>query len=212
MSAADPLADPAEIARRRAALARAHMAPLAALAREIRAARPGDAVPDADPRDGGARARALLLLEAPGPRSVSTGFVSCDTPNPTARNLRALLAGAGVARADVLLWNVVPWYVGDGRRVRPVTAREVDEAAPWLEALLDRLPALERAVLIGRKAQRAAPALAARRPDLEPILAFHPSPQVFHISPERRAATVAAFGELGRALAARQALARRDGS
>ena len=197
----DPLADPAELARRREALSRAHMVPLARFVRELRASRPHDAVPDADPRDGGARARALLLLEAPGPRSVATGFVSCDTPNPTARNLRALLANAGIDRADVLLWNVVPWYVGDGRRIRPVGARDIDAARPWLQALLDLLPALERTVLIGRKAQRAEAAVRARLPNAPPILAFHPSPQVFHISPERRAATVAAFDELGRALA-----------
>lgn len=177
------------------------MAPLGALVAALRARHPERHVPDADPCDGGVRARALLLLEAPGPQSVATGFVSRDSPNATARNLRALLEEASIRREDVLIWNVVPWYVGDGRRIRPVTASDIDEAFACLETLLETMTALERIVLVGRKAQRVEPRLRTWREDVDIVRTWHPSPQVFNLSPERKAETRAAFVALGRALA-----------
>jgi len=197
---ADALASAEERARREAALALAHTAPLAALVAELRALYPDRQVPQADPCDGGVEARALLLLEAPGPQSVATGFVSRDSPNATARNLRALLVGARIPREAVLLWNVVPWYVGDGRRIRPVTPGDIDEAFAHLELLLERLSRLETIVLVGRKAQRVEPRLRALRPELPIVRTWHPSPQVFNISPRRKAETRAAFDALGRTL------------
>ena len=200
MPRTDALASADECERRVGLLTLPHMAPLAAHVAALRARHPERAVPDADPLDGGVRARALLLLEAPGPQSVATGFVSRDSPNATARNLAALIDDAGIPREAVLLWNVVPWYVGDGRRIRPVTVRDIDEAFPSLEALLGELAALERIVLVGRKAQRVEPRLRALRPGLEITGTWHPSAQVFNLSPRRREEARAAFVALGRAL------------
>ena len=196
----DELADAGERERRVAALGQPHLRPLAALVETLRARHPERSIPHADPADGGVDARVLLLLEAPGPQSVATGFVSRDSPNGTARNLRALLESAGIERRAVLLWNVVPWYVGDGRRIRPVGPRDVAEARDALGALLDLLPRLERVVLVGRKAQTVEPWLRERHPHLPLLATWHPSPQVFNISRTKRAEAQATFDALGRAL------------
>lgn len=196
----DALADEGERERRLAALERDHAAPLAAFVRALRARYPERAIPHADPADGGVGARALLLLEAPGPQSVATGFVSRDSPNATARNLRALLEESGISRRSVLMWNVVPWYVGDGRRIRPVSRADTVEASGALRAFVDLLPRLERIVLIGRKAQAVEPLLREHRPALPVMSTWHPSPQVFNISPAKKRETRAAFMALGRAL------------
>ena len=198
----DALADEGERARRRQALGAPHMRALSAFVEALGEAYPGRDIPHADPADGGVGARALLLLEAPGPQSVATGFVSCDSPNGTARNLRALLREAAIEREALVLWNVVPWYVGDGRRIRPVTRADTAEASAALRAFVDLLPALERIVLVGRKAQAVAPLLRAYRPTLPVMSTWHPSPQVFNVSPEKKAEARAAFAALGRALAA----------
>lgn len=195
----DALADEREIGCRRAALARPHMVPLVAFVEALRERHPARAIPDADPADGGVRARVLLLLEAPGPQSVATGFVSRDSPNGTARNLRALLIESGIPREAMLLWNVVPWYVGNGRRIRPVTKVDIDEAIGSLESLLGLLPRLERIVLVGRKAQAVEARLRERRPDLELHFTWHPSPQVFNISPAKKAEARSTFAILGNA-------------
>jgi len=193
----DALAQPGERARRRAALGAPHMVPLERLVAALREQYPGREIPHADPADGGIEARALLLLEAPGPQSVATGFVSRDSPNATARNLRSLLADARIAREAVLVWNVVPWYVGDGRRIRPVDGGDIDEAFAHLETLLALLTRLETIVLLGRKAQQIERRLFAWRDRVDVVHTWHPSPQVFNISPAKKAETRATFAALG---------------
>ena len=86
-----------------------------------------DEVPGFDPGNGNAAARFLFVLEAPGPRAVETGVVSFENPDATARNFRAQLAAAGVARADIAIWNVVPCYLGesDRSRIRPAIGRDI---------------------------------------------------------------------------------------
>jgi uracil-DNA glycosylase len=122
----------------------------------LRATRENPAhVPGLDPSDGGENARILMLLEAPGPKAIATGYVSRRNPDPTARNLTALLAESGIVDEDLLLWNVVPWHVGDGRRIRPVNTADIREARPWIEELATLLPRLDTVVLVGRQAQRA---------------------------------------------------------
>jgi uracil-DNA glycosylase len=193
-----PLADPAEVAARRAALATApHMAPLVALAARLRA-ETGRPVPEADPADGGVRARLLLLLETPGPSHARTGLVSADNPTPTGANLRRFLAGAGIARGDLLIWNAVPFVIhAPGARNRAPRREELRAGLLWLPPLLALLPRLEVAVLAGRAAVAAEPVLAAAaaRPGLPVLRMPHPSPAFVCTSPEvprRIAATLGA--------------------
>ena len=92
-------------------------------------------VPYFDPRDGGISARVLFMLEAPGPKAVWSGFISRDNPDPTARNFRHLLAVAGIAREETLLWNIVPWYIGNRARIRSAQRRDIKEGAAYMARL-----------------------------------------------------------------------------
>lgn len=160
----------------------------------IRSHQPGRELPCFDPCDGGIRARALFLLEAPGRQAVGSAFISRNNPDQTAKNMCSLLQSAGLARRDTLLWNIVPWYVGDGSRIRPVTPQDIQEALPYLKGLLGLLPHLRVVVLVGKKAQSAIGSL---RPLTNvPIRATdHPSPRVFNVWPEKRAQVLAVFSQ-----------------
>ena len=177
------LADPDALAARRALIGAPHIAPIRALADRIAAER-GAPVPVPDPLDGGVGARMLLLLETPGPAVLRTGFVTRDSANGTAANLFRFLAEAGIARADTLIWNVVPWLIHEAGALNRAPRRaEVAAAAPYLAPLLDLLPRLAVAVLAGRFAGEAAPAVAAIRPGLPVIRVPHPSPTYVCTSP-----------------------------
>ncbi|MEE7461297.1 hypothetical protein MFUR16E_08155 [Methylobacterium fujisawaense] len=73
----------------------------------------------------------------------------------------------------------------DSPHIAPIRAlAAVAAAAPYLAPLLDLLPRLAVAVLAGRFAGEAAPALAALRPDLPVIRVPHPSPTYVCTAPE----------------------------
>ncbi|AWN37114.1 uracil-DNA glycosylase [Methylobacterium radiodurans] len=170
------LRDPAQLAARRALLDAPHIAPIRALAGRVSAEREAP-VPDPDPLDGGVGARMLLLLETPGPAVLRTGFVTRDSATGTAANLFRFLAEAGIPRADTLIWNVVPWVIhAPGALNRAPRRAELRAAEPYLAPLLDLLPRLAVAVLAGRFAGEARPALASLRPGLPVIGVPHPSP------------------------------------
>lgn len=176
----DPLLlTPEEATRRRALLARPHMAPLATWAATLRATLPG--TPDLDPLDGGTEARVLLLLEKPGPQAARTGFVSRDNPSPTSAALRAFLHDSGLPREETAIWNAVPAWNGTIR----LTAAELRDAARHLPGLLGLLPRLDTVILVGRHAARAEPLLP---PGLRVLRSAHPSPQVRAAFPDRWAA------------------------
>lgn len=178
------LADPEALAARRALIEAPHIAPIRALAARISAERAAP-VPVPDPLDGGVGARMLLLLETPGPAVLRTGFVTRDSANGTAANLFRFLAGAGISRADTLIWNAVPWLIHkEGALNRAPRRAEIAAAAPYLAPLLDLLPRLAVAVLAGRYAGEAEPSLTALRPGLPVIRIPHPSPTYVCTSPD----------------------------
>lgn len=175
------------------------MRPLSALVAQIRADRGvTQDVPFFDPCDGGIQARILFLLEAPGPQARGTGFVSRDNPDPTARNLRQLLAP--LPRHETVLWNVIPWYVGTDQRIAPVRRADHEDSRPYLARLIRLLPAMVRVVLVGKAAQRA-------REDLVRIWGgsimdiCHPSNRVFNRWPDRRRESEARIHSVAMALA-----------
>ncbi len=153
----------------------------------MRQSKPGAAVPYFDPTEAGIRARILLLLEAPGRRSAleaGSGFVSPDNDDQTARNMWHLLREAGIDRGrDVVTWNVVPWYIGDGAKIRATRASDLDEAREATRELLSLLPNIRVVVLFGRPAAAAWRSLGL---NLEAIEASHPSPLNLNTRPERR--------------------------
>ena len=152
-----------------------------------------------DPCDGGIYARALFLLEAPGPQAVGSGFVSRNNPDPTARNLWHLMRDAGIPRSDTLIWNIVPWYVGENGHILPVKAKDIREAMPYLSELLNLLPHLQKIVLIGKKAQSAEPFI--RSITLLSITGtYHMSALVFNRWPDKKKKTQVDFAAIAKSL------------
>ncbi len=193
----DPAVVVAKLARRR----EPHVAPLLADVERLRAERGGgESVPWFDPDDGRVKTRILILGEAPGARATGTdsprpaaggsGFVSADNDDQTAADAWALLREAGLGRNEVVTWNIVPWYVGDGTRIRPVTVADLDEAYAPLRELIALLPELRVVLLYGRAAAKGWTRLGIDVPAVE---APHPSPRNLNSRPQARAAILAAM-------------------
>ena len=193
------LRNPEERARRQALLGEDHVAPLVAYAAQL-AERTGKAVPTVDPLDGGVNARLLILLETPGPRVLGTGLVSRDNPSGTSANMFRFLTNAGIARADTVIWNIVPWLIQTaGERNRNPSRLEVAEGLAHLPDFLDLLPRLELAVLAGRKAEAALGLLEARA--LPCLTMPHPSPTYVCTSPDVALRISACLGKASERLA-----------
>ena len=144
-----------------------------AVRREIAALAPAGAeVPGFDPRNGNLAAPLLILLETPGPAAVAERVVSQHNDSGTGRNLRRLLAEAGLTDSDLCLWNVVPWVLG-GRSPRVSERRQGQRC---LLPLLGAMPRLRVAMLLGRNAQ-AASATVAEGSEAMVLTAVHPSGQ-----------------------------------
>ncbi|WIB65760.1 uracil-DNA glycosylase [Curtobacterium sp. MCBD17_040] len=150
--------DPAVVAARMAMLNQPHVAPLEAWARDVehrRRPRQEDIViPHFDPAEAGTSARVLLLLEAPGPKTVpkwgGSGFISVDNNDPTAENVWRTRATVGLHNG-FLAWNIIPWVLGRAS-VKPTPA-ELAQGAVELRGLLRLLPDLRVIILGGQKAQ-----------------------------------------------------------
>ncbi|UBQ02767.1 uracil-DNA glycosylase [Curtobacterium sp. TXMA1] len=151
--------DSARIAERNELLTVAEdTVPLEAWARDVedrrRGRQPGIVVPHFDPAETGVRSRALLLLEAPGPKTVpewgGSGFISVDNNDPTAENVWRTRNDVGL-HGGVLAWNIVPWVLGRAS-VKPSPA-DLAQGAVELRGLLELLPDLRVIVLAGRKAE-----------------------------------------------------------
>lgn len=149
-------------------------------------------IPNFDPRDGGIQARALFLLEAPGPKAKASKFVSSNNPDPTAKNLWNLIRNAGIARTDTLIWNIVPWYVGENGHIKPAPREDIKQALPYLKDMLLLLPNLQLIVLVGGKARSAEPQIRQLTP-LSIMHTHHMSARVFYRWPEKNKQTEEAF-------------------
>lgn len=202
--------EPQELERKLSLLGEPHVRALSDYVRRLRAGRPrDDSIPWFDPTEAGVNARILLLLEAPGRRATSeqgSGFISADNNDGSAHNMWRILREAGVDRAsEIVVWNVVPWYIGTDRGIRAATATDIAEAHEALVELLSLLPRLKVVVLVG---DRAADAWELVGADLPTIRAPHPSPKNLNSRPHYRGRIVSALVE-----ARRQAgLAPRRGS
>jgi len=98
-------------------------------------------------------ARVLFVGERPGPKTLKTGFISRENPDPTARNFGALLDAAHISRSDTVLWNILPWF--DSRTAK-ISASDLSRGASYLSKLIILLPHLCIIVFVGKQAQRAA--------------------------------------------------------
>ncbi len=192
--------DPAELDRKMSLLWRASIAPLTEHVERLRDARGADRVPYFDPTEAGVRAPILLLLEAPGAKATrergGSGFVSPDNNDGTAQNMWELLREAGYdRRRDVVTWNVVPWYIGSDRKIRPAESDDLIEARPYLDELLELLTELRVVVLIGKHAARGWSRLEI---DVPTVDCPHPSPQNLNSRPHFRPLILDALREAKR--------------
>ncbi len=165
------LSNESALAARRALLGKPHIAPLSAYVASLREAT-GETIPWFDPLDGGAGAGLLVLMEAPSRRGIQNGFVSADNPTPTGRRMRETMERAGLRREDRVIWNVVPWYLGDAARARNPTRAERRAGAPYLATLLPLLPNLRAVLTLGAPAREGWRSFGS---DLPHIAAPHPS-------------------------------------
>ncbi|QHC60565.1 uracil-DNA glycosylase [Rathayibacter sp. VKM Ac-2760] len=109
---------------------------------------PDPVVPDFDPAEAGVEARALLVLEAPGPMAAGpdgSGFVSVDNADQTAATLWSLRDEVGL-HDRTLIWNMLPWRL-DGEGSADV--QDVRQGAMELRRLLLLLPNLRVVVNAG---------------------------------------------------------------
>ena len=197
--APDLLKDQAERDCRIGMLTLPHMKPLTDYLVSVRAKCGQDHhIPDFDPCDGGIQARALFLLEAPGPKA-RNGFVSRNNPDPTAKNLWQLMQDTGIPRQDTLIWNICPWYVGENGHILPVRAKDIQEALPYLRELLDLLPHLQKIVLVGKRAQSAKPFILSIT-SLPTMGTWHMSALVFNRWPDKKKKTQEDFAAIAQFL------------
>jgi uracil-DNA glycosylase len=86
--------------------------------------------------------------------------------------------------------DIVPWYLGDDRKIGAVRASDLEQVRPALHELVRLLPQLRVVVLFGRKAQagwrRARPPI-----DVAVLEAPHPSGRWLNGHPEGRAVILA---------------------
>ena len=185
--------DPQFLAAKLGRLEEPHLAPLSAFTRQVRR-ETGREVPWFDPDSGGTQARALFLFEAPGARSTGpdgpraraagSRIISSDNNDGTAQNMWLLQQQANLDRSTFLAWNIVPWYVGSGTRIREVDDNDLDEAATYLDRLLVLLPQLRLVVTFGDKPRKGwFRYLLNPEARLLPTLAVpHPSPQSINVN------------------------------
>ena len=151
-------------------------------------------VPGFDPGNGNSQAKYLFVLEAPGPKACETGYVSFDNPDRTAENFKQQLQCAHIDRADIAIWNVVPWYLGnkDRTKIRSPHTDEIAEGVKLLKDLVLLLPRLEYIILVGTSARRAHIALSMSC-NARILACHHPSPRGLNKTPGAADENVAVF-------------------
>lgn len=181
------LGDPDALAERLSQIEEPHVAPLAAFVRALRERMgPSASIPHFDPWDGGIDAKVLFLLEAPGPKARNSGFVSCNNPDETAKNFFEFLRDAGIDRKQVAVWNIVPWYIGSGQKIRPASSADIERGIESLHELFGLLTKLRCVVLMGNKAQAAEGHIRRINPALMIQRCPHPSPMFVNRHRENR--------------------------
>jgi uracil-DNA glycosylase len=183
------------IAQKHMLLDEPHIRPVSELVRKIRRV-VGCDVPYVDPTLGGIRARVLLLLEAPAAAAAHrSGMLSPDNDDGTAANVFQLYESSGLTRRWCLHWNVVPWYIGSGSRIRTASRADVLEGQVWLARLIQQLPDLRLVVAMGSSARNGfARYLLREDAHILPWLAVpHPSQRIFNVIPDARPQLEQAF-------------------
>lgn len=159
--------------------------PLREFVEEMRVAKPGKAIPDFDPLDGGIEAQCLFLFEAAGGKTIrgggtnGSGFASRDNDDASAQKFFDLNNEEAFDRRRTISWNIVPWALRQGNRNYSPKAEDIEKGMEWLEKLLNELEDLEVVVLCGNSAHKATGFFYTKHKyrDLCVLHAPHPSPQ-----------------------------------
>jgi len=188
-------------ADRIANLAETHIAPLTRFVELVRQ-ETGlvKEIPFFDPLDGGVSAKIFFLLEAPGPKAVASGFISRNNPDETAKNFFILNQLANLPREKTVSWNLVPWYIGTGKKIRSANQSDIESGLKYLARLLQLFPHLVTMVLVGRKAERAEPFLRKNFSYLKLVHMLHPSPLVINTNPRNREQILATLKSIAKEL------------
>lgn len=191
------LGDPTARDARLAQVEEPHVRSLTAFVHNLRReAGPEAKIPYFDPWDGGVKAEVLFLAEAPGPKAVLSGFVSQNNSDESAKNSFQFIQAAGIPRNLIVRWNVVPWYIGSGKKIRAANSSDVKDGARHLKSLLNLLPRLRAVVLVGKKSQMAEGLISTLLPNLKVFKSPHPSPMFVNRAPGNGAKILAVFQEL----------------
>jgi uracil-DNA glycosylase len=134
-------------------------------------------------------------LEAAGPKAKESGFISRNNNDMSAENMFRFLKKADLSREVSLLWNIVPWYLGDGKNIKPATKEDIREGSKYLEQLLHLLGNLKAIVLVGKKAQDGF-MLVQIDPNIQVFKTVHPSPSNVNSRPEAEEMIVKTFKEV----------------
>lgn len=152
-----------------------------------------------DPSGGGAAARILILLEAPGRRASSgrgSGFISIDNNDATAANMFNLVTEAGLPRESFAIANIVPWYLPAGNRTKATRHQDVLDASIYVNAMLGAFDQLHLVITMGEHAARGWEILRStsdRARALDCIKVPHPSATNLNVHPEYREEILRAF-------------------
>lgn len=138
----------------------------------------GELVPYFDPLDGGIDAKCLFIIEAPGIGPVKSGYISRNNDDDTAENFFNLNSEDDVDldRTLTASWNLVPWYLGDGKRIwHPNTSEKAAGLAHLQRLLSGPMRNVEVVVLSGKPAREQAVAIKKQFPGLAVLEMPHPS-------------------------------------
>ena len=156
-------------------------------------------VPGFDPANGNESAEVLFVLEAPGPGAVKSGIISTNNNDPSAKNFNKQMQEAGIEPKQIAIWNIVPWYIGNGTKIRAANAADIKEGAVWLTEVVNAMPNLKGIVLVGEKARGAHVAIS--KHVMLPILSIHhPSAQAMNGKPEKWNENVAVLKNVKKAI------------
>jgi hypothetical protein len=186
-----------------------HIAPLNRLVDQLQLEGGRGFMPYVAPMYGGIHARLLSILRDPGPKTqpgYGSGFLCMENDDATAETIAGYFWMAGISAADIVPWNVYPWYIN-----REPSASELDAGVEPLMRVVDLLPRLRVVMLHGGAAARGWKRFVARFPDvvsrrkLLVISTYHTSRQAFwHADPEvreiRRTHLIEAFAGAAREL------------
>jgi uracil-DNA glycosylase len=171
------LKDPLEKEHRLSLIYEKHIAPLTEFVHQMRIDKGNQyQIPYFDPLDGGINSSMLFLLEAPGPNAVKSGFISRNNPDETAKNIFQILIEIGIPRSKTTLWNIVPWYIGNGQKIRPANTQDIFQGWSYFTKLMQLLPNVDTVVLVGIKAQKIQHRVNEKYKEIKTIECYHPSP------------------------------------